>query len=117
MTEISGILGESVISQKGCGSMSKVEEFLSTARLNELIKRNNSEDKKKSILVWVMVIIGVVVAIAAIVYAIYRFLTPDYLEDFEDDFDEDFDDDFFDEEEEEDSACASENADAQTAEA
>lgn len=101
MIEISGILMKSVISQKGCGSMSKMEEFLSTARLNDLIKRNNSEDKKKNILVWVMVVIGVLVAIAAIVYAIYRFLTPDYLEDFEDDFDDDFDDDFFEDGEDE----------------
>jgi flagellar basal body-associated protein FliL len=110
------------IAQKGRGSMSKMEEILSTAKLNELIKKNNTEDKKKNALVWIMAIIGVVVAIAAIVYAIYRFLTPDYLEDFEDDFDDEFDDDFFDDDDEEEDcgcgACASEKtADAAEAQA
>ena len=73
--------------------MSKVEELIAETKLNDLLRRNNS-DKQKNTVVWVLAIIGVVAAVAAIAYGVYRFFTPDYLEDFEDDFDDDFDDYF-----------------------
>ena len=58
-----------------------------------LVKGDATEEKAKSTLFVILVIIGAVAAIAGIAYAVYRYLTPDYLEDFEDDFDDDFDDD------------------------
>ncbi len=73
--------------------MSKVEELIAETKLNDLLRRNNS-DKQKNTVVWVLAIIGAVAAVAAIAYGVYRFFTPDYLEDFEDDFDDDFDDYF-----------------------
>lgn len=79
--------------------MSKLEEIIESARINELIHKKEDEKPKKTIL-WILAVIGAVAAVAAIAYAVYRFFTPDYLEDFEDDFDDDFDDDFFDDEEE-----------------
>lgn len=69
--------------------MSKVEELIAETKLNDLLRRNNS-DKQKNTVVWVLAIIGAVAAVAAIAYGVYRFFTPDYLEDFEDDFDDDF---------------------------
>ena len=79
--------------------MSKLEEIIESARINELINKKEDEKPKKTIL-WILAVIGAVAAVAAIAYAVYRFFTPDYLEDFEDDFDDDFDDDFFDDEDE-----------------
>ena len=70
--------------------MSKVEEFIAESKLSDLLKRNEDE-KQKNTVIWVLAIIG---AVAGIAYAVYRFFTPDYLEDFEDDFDDDFDDYF-----------------------
>ena len=75
--------------------MSKVEEFIAESKLSDLLKRNEDE-KQKNTVIWVLAIIGAVAAVAGIAYAVYRFFTPDYLEDFEDDFDDDFDD-YFDE--------------------
>ena len=76
--------------------MSKVEEFIAESKLSDLLKRNEDE-KQKNTVIWVLAIIGAVAAVAGIAYAVYRFFTPDYLEDFEDDFDDDFDDYFSDE--------------------
>ena len=73
--------------------MSTVEDLIAETKLNDLLRRNNS-DKQKNTVVWVLAIIGAVAAVAAIAYGVYRFFTPDYLEDFEDDFDDDFDDYF-----------------------
>ena len=73
--------------------MSKVEEFIAESKLSDLLKRNE-EEKQKNTVIWVLAIIGAVAAVAGIAYAVYRFFTPDYLEDFEDDFDDDFDDYF-----------------------
>ena len=73
--------------------MSKVEEFIAESKLSDLLKRNEDE-KQKNTVIWVLAIIGAVAAVAEIAYAVYRFFTPDYLEDFEDDFDDDFDDYF-----------------------
>lgn len=79
--------------------MSKLEELIESARINDFISKKEDEKPKKTIL-WILAVIGAVAAVAAIAYAVYRFFTPDYLEDFEDDFDDDFDDDFFDDEDE-----------------
>ena len=73
--------------------MSKVEELIAETKLNELLHRKDDE-KQKTIILWVLAILGAVAAVAGIAYAVYRFFTPDYLEDFEDDFDDDFDDYF-----------------------
>ena len=73
--------------------MSKVEEIIAESKLSDLLKRNEDE-KQKNTVIWVLAIIGAVAAVAGIAYAVYRFFTPDYLEDFEDDFDDDFDDYF-----------------------
>ncbi len=73
--------------------MSKVEEFIAESKLSDLLKKNEDE-KQKNTVIWVLAIIGAVAAVAGIAYAVYRFFTPDYLEDFEDDFDDDFDDYF-----------------------
>ena len=84
--------------------MSRIENLLDKANLNELLGKKE-EKKKCNVLVWVLAIIGVVAAIAGICYAVYRYLTPDYLEDFEDDFEDELDseddaDDFFEDESE-----------------
>ncbi len=73
--------------------MSKVEEFIAESKLSDLLKKNEDE-KQKNTVIWVLAIIGAIAAVAGIAYAVYRFFTPDYLEDFEDDFDDDFDDYF-----------------------
>lgn len=84
--------------------MSKLENIMDMAKLNELLGKK--EEKKNNVLLWVLAIIGVVAAIAGIAYVLYRHFAPDYLEDFEDDFDDDFldeeedDDDFYEDESE-----------------
>lgn len=80
-------------------SRDKIEEMITTSKLSSLLKKNEEEKAKRTIL-WVLAIIGTVVAVAAIAYAVYRFFSPDFLEDFEDEFDEDFEADFFDSEDE-----------------
>ena len=61
--------------------MSKVEEFIAESKLSDLLKRNEDE-KQKNTVIWVLAIIGAVAAVAGIAYAVYRFFTPDYLEDY-----------------------------------
>ena len=80
----------------------RIDELLSSVKLNELLHKQDCCEKKKTKVLWICAIAGAVVAVAAIAYGVYRFFTPDYLEDFEDDFDDDFDDDFFEDEEDED---------------
>lgn len=81
--------------------MSKIDNLLEKAKLNELLCKKE-EKKKSNTLVWILAIIGAVVAVAGICYAVYRYLTPDYLEDFEDDFEDELEeddaDDFFEDE-------------------
>jgi hypothetical protein len=84
--------------EKGRVKMSKLDEFLATTRINEVLRKQEEEKKCKNTILWVFAIVGAVAAVAGIAYAAYKFFTPDYLEDFEDDFDDDFDDDFFDDE-------------------
>ena len=80
-------------------NLSRVEEILAASKLNELIRRNEEEDRTMRIVLLILAAIGCVAAVAAIAYAVYKFVTPDYLEDFEEDFEDDFDDeDFFTEE-------------------
>ena len=78
----------------GKDALSKVEDLMNAAKLNDLLTKKQDDEKKKNTILWVLAIVG------AIAYAVYKFFTPDYLEDFEDDFDDDFDDDYFADEEE-----------------
>ncbi len=85
--------------------MSKVEDLISMAKINDLLNKKSEveeeKEKKASKVVWIFAVIGIVVALVAAAYGLYRFFTPDYLEEFEDDFDDDFDDDFFEDDEDE----------------
>lgn len=76
--------------------MKNLDELINAAKIQELIKREDPQEKATRRAIWVFAIIGVITAVAAIAFFVYRYLTPDYLDDFEDDFDDDFDDDFFD---------------------
>lgn len=82
-------------------SRDKIEEIIAASKLNELLGKKDSEEKKKSnCIIAVLAIIGAVAAVAAIAYAVYRYFTPDYLDDFDDDFDDDdFEEDDFEDEE------------------
>ncbi len=72
----------------------KFEDMISSARLSQILRKNNEEERKNTLL-WILAIIGVVASVAAIAYAVYRHVTPRYLDDFDGDFDYDeFDDDF-----------------------
>lgn len=77
----------------------KANDILAAVKLNELMKKNEEPEKKKSNpVVIALAVIGAVAAVAAIAYAVYRYFTPDYLEDFDDDQDPDDDDDMFEDE-------------------
>ncbi len=75
---------------------SRVEDMI-----NDFLDKKADQDEKKTLLVWILAIVGGIAIIALIAYAIYRFFTPDYIEDFEDDFDDDFDDDYFEDDDDE----------------
>ena len=45
--------------------MSKVEEFIAESKLSDLLKRNEDE-KQKNTVIWVLAIIGAVAAVAGI---------------------------------------------------
>lgn len=83
----------------------RINEVISAAKINELLKKEDAKKKPSKTLI-IFAVIGVIVAIAAAAYGVYRFFTPDYLDDFEDDFDDDFDDDFFEDDEDEEIAQA-----------
>lgn len=83
---------------KGRVSMNKLEDLITTSKLNDLLHKKE-EDKTSKTVIWVLAIVGAIAAVAGIAFLVYKFLTPDYLEDFEEDFDDDFDDDFFKEDE------------------
>ena len=86
--------------------MKNLDDLINAAKIQELIKREDPQEKATRRILWVFAVIGAITAVAGIAYAVYRYLTPDYL----DDFDDDFDDDFFDEEEEVKPAKASETS-------
>ena len=69
--------------------MSKIENLIDIARLNELLGKKEEEKECKKVL-WVLAIIGAIASVAAIAYAVYRYLNPRYLEDFDDEFEDDF---------------------------
>lgn len=97
------ITGDGYISMRKAGNiMNKLENLVDVAKLNEMLnekvekvlhKKEEEEQKKCNVLLWVLAIIGIVAAGAAIGYAVYRFFKPDYLDDFEDEFEDDFEDD------------------------
>lgn len=72
----------------------RFEDFMNTAKLNELLHKKELEEKNKNTILIALAVIGAVAAVAGIAYAVYRYFTPDYLEDFDDDFDDDFEDDY-----------------------
>lgn len=72
----------------------KIEEILSTTKLNELLKREEKKECSKKILWGVLATIGVIVLVAGIAYAVYYFFfAKRALEDFDDEYiyDDDFD--------------------------
>ena len=80
--------------------MKNLDDLINAAKIQELIKREDPQEKATRRILWVFAIIGAITAVAGIAYAVYSYLTPDYLDDFDDDIDDDFDDDFFDDDEE-----------------
>lgn len=89
----------------------KIEELLSTAKINALLHPvKNEEAKKDNPYIVALVIVGAIALIAAIAYAVYYFFVPDKLVDFEDDFDDVYGDDIFDATEVEDNAESEEAA-------
>lgn len=79
----------------------KLEEILSTTKLNELLKKEEKRECGKKVVLSILAVVGIVAAVAGIAYAVYRFFfAEDTLEDFEDEYDDDFD--FLDEEDDED---------------
>ena len=46
----------------------KLEEILSTSKLNELIRKSEKQEEKKSKILWVLAIVGAVAAVAGIAY-------------------------------------------------
>ena len=78
----------------------KIEELLSTVKINALLHpAKNEEAKKDNPYIVALVIVGAIALIAAIAYAVYYFFVPDKLVDFEDDFDDVYGDEIFNESE------------------
>ena len=88
-------------------TMSKVEELLKEAKINDLLNKKEEEKKPSKTLI-IFAVIGVIVAVAAAVYGVYRFFTPDYLDYFDFVFDDDFDNDFVEDEDDDDDIVATE---------
>lgn len=73
----------------------KIEELMNAAKINELLRKKEIEEKNKNGIVIALAIIGAIAAVAAIAYVVFRYLQPDYLEDFDsDDFNDNFEEDF-----------------------
>ena len=78
----------------------KIEELLSTVKINAFLHpAKNEETKKDNPYIVALVIVGAIALIAAIAYAVYYFFVPDKLVDFEDDFDDVYGDEIFNESE------------------
>ena len=78
----------------------KIEELLSTVKINALLHpAKNEETKKDNPYIVALVIVGAIALIAAIAYAVYYVVVPDKLVDFEDDFDDVYGDEIFNESE------------------
>ncbi len=77
----------------------KANDLLAAVKLNELVKKEDEEPKKKNPILVCLAVIGAIAAVAGIAFAVYKYFTPDYLEDFDDDPDFDDDDDLFEEDE------------------
>ena len=90
--------------------MSKLENLIDMARLNDLLGKKSEEEKECRKVVWVLAIIGAIAAVAAIAYAVYRHMNSRYLEDFEDDFEDDLDEDDENENEDEEDFFVDEGA-------
>ena len=83
----------------------RIEEMLAAAKLDDLKsitkvgnllrKREDDEERKRSICMALCIIAGVIL-IAAIAYAVYKYLSHDTMDEFDDfdEFDDDFDDEF-----------------------
>ncbi len=75
----------------------RIEDLLKATRINELLRKNEVQEKKKNTIIYILAGIGIAAAVAALIYGLYCFFTPDYIDDFDDDLDDDFDDDYFEE--------------------
>ncbi len=80
--------------------MKNLENLVEAAKWESLLERR--EDRRRTVILWVLATLGLVAAVALGVYALYRYFKPDYLDDFEDEFEDEFeedeDDDFFEDE-------------------
>ena len=83
----------------------KIEEILSTTKLNELLKREEKKECSKKILWGILATVGVIVLVAGIAYAVYYFFfAKKALEDFDDEYIYDDDFDFIDDEDDDEDA-------------
>lgn len=80
----------------------KIEEILSTTKLNELLKREEKKECSKKMIWGILAAVGIIVLVAGIAYAVYYFFfAKKALEDFEDEYVYDDDFDYVDEDEDE----------------
>lgn len=77
--------------------MNKVEELFRNRKLDEVLRRKEKCNARKTILI-ILAIVGGIVVIAGIAYAVYRYVSAKQLEELEAEFEDEFDEDFFDEE-------------------
>ena len=73
--------------------MNKLEEMLAASKLNNLLRKQDEDEKTKNCIRTILLIAGAVAIIATIAYGVYRFFIKDDFEDFDDDlyFDDDND--------------------------
>ncbi len=80
----------------------KIEEILSTTKLNELLKREEKKECNKKVVWGILAAVGIIVLVAGIAYAVYYFFfAKKALEDFEDEYIYDDEFDYVDEEDDE----------------